>query len=68
VKKSMSLQHKFVGLPLIGRIDCETQFNVEVGAFQKAFVRSIRLTAFKKAISETLERVTHVCHDNSQVL
>jgi hypothetical protein len=37
-KKSLLLQQKFVGLPLFGGVDCETQFNVEVGALQKAFI------------------------------
>ena len=37
-KKSLSLQQKFVGLPLFGGVNCDTQFDVEVGAFQKAFV------------------------------
>ena len=37
-KKNLSLQQKFVGLPLFGGVNCDTQFDVEVGAFQKAFV------------------------------
>jgi hypothetical protein len=37
-KKNLSLQQKFVGLPLFGGVDRDTQYHVEVGAFQKAFV------------------------------
>jgi hypothetical protein len=36
--KSLSLQSKFMGLPLFGGVDHKTKFNVKVGAFQKAFV------------------------------
>jgi hypothetical protein len=66
-KKSLFLQQKFVGLPLFGGVDRETQFNVEVGAFQKAFVRSKCLTAYKNGAA-TPEGVTRACLNNPQVL
>ena len=39
-KKSLTLQPKFVGLPLLGGVDHETELQVELGAFQKGFTRS----------------------------
>jgi len=51
-KKSISLQQKFVGLPLFGGVDRDTQFNVEVGAFQKAFVQPKCLAAYKKVMPQ----------------
>ena len=66
--KSLSLQPKFVGLLLFGGVDCETKFNVEVGAFQKAFVRPKCLAAYKKVGAATPEGVTRACLDNPQVL
>jgi len=68
LKKSLSLQQKFVGLPLIGRVDRDTQYHVEVGAFQKAFVRLKCLAAWKKVGAATPEGVTRACLDNPQVL
>ncbi len=35
--ESLSLQPKFVGLPLFGGIDHDTQCKVQVGAFDKGF-------------------------------
>ena len=67
-KKSLSLQQKFVGLPLSGRVDRDTQFNVEVDAFQKAFVRSKCLAAYKKVGAATPEGITRACLNNPQVL
>ncbi len=66
--KSLSLQPKFVGLLLFGGVDCETKFNVEVGAFQKAFVQPKCLAAYKKVGATTPEGVTSACLDNPQVL
>jgi hypothetical protein len=68
LKKSLSLQQKFVGLPLFGGVDRDTQFHVEVGAFQKAFVQSKCLAAWKKVGAATPEGVTRACLDNQQVL
>jgi hypothetical protein len=68
LKKSLSLQQKFVGLPLFGGVDRDTQYQVEVGAFQKAFVRSKCLAAWKKVGAATPEGVTRACLDNPQVL
>jgi len=67
-KKSLSLQQKFVGLPLFGGVDCDTQFNVEVGAFQKAFGQSKCLAAYKKVGTATPEGITRACLNNPQVL
>jgi hypothetical protein len=67
-KKSLSLQQKFVGLPLFVGVDRETQFNVEVGAFQKAFVRLKYLVAYKKVGAAMPEGVTRACLNNPQVL
>jgi hypothetical protein len=36
--KSLSLAPNIVGLPLFGRVDRESGFEVETSAFQKAFV------------------------------
>jgi hypothetical protein len=68
LKKSLSLQQKFVGLPLFGGVDRDTQYHVEVGAFQKAFVQSKCLAAWKKVGAATPEGVTRACLDNPQVL
>ena len=67
-KKSLSLQQKFVGLLLICRVDCDTQFNIEVGAFQKAFIQSKCLAAYKKVGAATPEGITRACLNNPQVL
>jgi len=68
LKKSLSLQQKFVGLPLFGGVDRDTQNHVEVGAFQKAFVRLKCLAAYKKGGVATPEGVTRACLDNPHVL
>ena len=57
-----------MGLPLFGGVDRDTQYHVEVGAFQKAFVRSKCLAAWKKVGAATPEGVTRACLDNQQVL
>ncbi len=67
-KKSLSLQPKFVGLPLFGGIDPETELQVDLGAFQKGFARSKCLVAWKKVSTATPEGVTHACLNNAQVL
>jgi hypothetical protein len=66
--KSLSLQPKFVGLPLFGGVDTETDFNVEVGLFQKAFAPSKCLSAWKKVGAATPEGVIHACLNNPQVM
>ena len=67
LKKSLSLQQKFVGLPLFGGVDRDTQNHVEVGAFQKAFVQLKCLAAYKKGGVATPEGVTRACLNNPQV-
>ena len=53
---------------MFGGVDRDTQFNVEVGAFQKAFVRSKCLAAYKKIGTATPEGITHACLNNPKVL
>ena len=55
-------------MPLIGRVNRDTQFNIEVGAFQKAFIRSKCLAAYKKVGAATPEGIARACLDNPQVL
>jgi hypothetical protein len=66
--KSLSLQPKFVGLPLFGGIDPESGCNDEVGAFQKAFSRPKCLAAYAKVGAATREGVTCACLNNPQVV
>jgi len=68
LKKSLSLQPKFVGLPLFGGVDHETELQVELGAFQKGFTRSKCLAAWKKVGAATAEGVTRACLNNKQVM
>ena len=59
-KKSLSLQQKFVGLPLFGGVDRDTQFNIEVGAFQKAFVRLKNASKHTRRLVQQRRRESHV--------
>jgi hypothetical protein len=47
-KKSLSLKPKFVGLPLFGGTDHETEYVMKSGAFQKGFSKRRCLSALKK--------------------
>jgi len=67
-KKSLSHQQEFVGLSLFGGVDHDTQFNVEVGAFQKAFVQSKCLAAYKEVGTAMPEGITRACLNNPHVL
>jgi hypothetical protein len=69
-KKSLSLQPKFVGLPLFRGTDCETEYAVESGAFQKGFSKTKRrcLSAWKKIGAATKEGITRECLSDPQVL
>ena len=67
-KKSLTLQPKFVGLPLFGGVDHETELQVELGAFQKGFTRSRCLAAWKKVGAATAEGVTRACLKDKQVM
>jgi hypothetical protein len=70
-KKNLSLQPKFVGLPLFGGDDQETGFEVEVadGAFQKGIRKERCLAAWKK-VGAALEDglITWACLDDPKVL
>ncbi len=66
--KSLSLAPKMVGLPLFGRVDRETGLELVTGAFQKAFVPSRCITAWRKVGAATEDGVTCACLDNPQVL
>ena len=67
-KKSLSLQPKFVGLPLFGGTDRETEYAVESGAFQKGFSKRRCLSAWKKIGAATKEGITRECLSDPQVL
>jgi hypothetical protein len=70
-KKGLSLQPKFVGLPLFGGVDRETGFEDEVAdsALQKGFRKERSLVAWKK-VGAALEDglITGACLDNLNVL
>ncbi len=57
-----------MGLPLFGGVDGDSQFNVEVGTFQKVFVQLKCLAAYKKVGAAMPEGVTRACLNNPQVL
>jgi hypothetical protein len=46
-KISLSLQPKLVGLPLFGGVDTETGCNIEVSAFEQAFLKKKCVRAFE---------------------
>ncbi len=58
--KSLLLVPKMVGLPLFGGVDWETGVEVQMGAFQKAFVPSCCLAAWRKVGAATEDGITHV--------
>ena len=66
--KSLSLSPSMVGLPLFGGIDSETCIRVATSAFQKGFVRSRCLAAWKKVGAATEDGITRACLSNPQVL
>jgi hypothetical protein len=70
-KKSLSLQPKFVGLPLFGVVDRETGFEVEVadGAFQKGFRMERSLAAWKMVGAASEDGlITRACLDDPKFL
>jgi hypothetical protein len=67
-KVTLSLQPKLVGLPMFGRIDCDTNYNVEVSAFEKAFLREKCLSTWRKIGAATEQGVTRACLLNTQVM
>ena len=65
----LSLQPKFVGLPLFRGIDTETSCNIEVSAFLKqAFLKSTCVLAFKRVGAATNDGVTRACLQYMQVI
>ena len=66
--KSLSLQPKFVGLPLFRGVDHKTELQVNLGAFQKGFAHLKCLAAWKKVSTATPEGITRACLNNPQVL
>jgi hypothetical protein len=54
-EESLSLQPKFVGLPLFGGVDRDTECKVQVGAFYKGFKHKRCLAAWSKIGSATKE-------------
>jgi hypothetical protein len=66
--KSLLLAPKMVGLPLFRGIDWETRVEVETGAFQKAFVPSHCLAAWRKVGAATEDGITRACLNNLQVM
>ena len=65
---SLSLQPKFVGLPLFGGIDTETSCNIEVSVFEKAFSNSKCVLALERIGAATKDGVTHACLQDRQVM
>jgi hypothetical protein len=47
-EKSVSLQPKLVGLPVFGGLDSESEFNIEMSAFQQGFNRDMCVSALEK--------------------
>ncbi len=56
--KIMSLQPKLVGLPVFGGCDNESEFNIEVSAFQRGFNRDMCISAWEKVGAATKKGVT----------
>jgi hypothetical protein len=68
-EESLSLQPKFVGLPLFGGVDRDTECEVQVGAFNKGFNREWCLAAWSKISTATKEgKITRNCLSGKQVL
>jgi hypothetical protein len=68
-KVTLSLQPKLVGLPMFGGINCDTNYNVEVSAFEKAFSREKCVSAWRKVGGAAMEQgITCACLTNTQVM
>jgi hypothetical protein len=65
--KSLSLAPKMVGLPLLGRVDWETGFELVTGAFQKVFVPSRCIAVWRKVGAATEDGIIRACLNNLQV-
>ena len=56
--KSVSLQPKLVGLPVFGGYDEQSEFNIEVSAFQRGFNRDMCVSAWEKVGAATKDGIT----------
>ncbi len=65
---TLSLQSKLVGLPMFGGIDCDTDYNVEVSAFEEGFSREKCVGAWRKVGAATEQGVTCACLLNKQIM
>jgi hypothetical protein len=66
--KILLLAPKMVGLPLFGGVDQETSLELVTGAFQKAFVPSQCISAWRKVGAAMEDGITCACLNNLQVL
>ena len=64
---ALSLQPKFVGLPLFGGIDTETSCNIEVSAFEQSFLKFKCVLVFERIGAATKDGVTRACLQDMQV-
>ena len=64
---SLSLQPKFVGLPLFGGVDSETDCHIEASMFQMVFLNVECVCAFERVGAATKDGVTCACLQDMQV-
>ena len=64
---SLSLQPKFVGLPLFGGVDNETDCNIEVSAFKMTFLSAKCVRTFERVGAATKDGVICACLQDMQV-
>jgi hypothetical protein len=64
-KVTLSLQPKLVGLPMFSGIDRDTNYNVEVSAFKKAFLREKCVSVWRKGGTAMEQGVTCACLINT---
>jgi hypothetical protein len=55
-------------LPLFGKVDMETGCNVEISAFEQAFLKKKCVGAFKRVGAATKDDVTCACLQDAQVM
>jgi hypothetical protein len=65
--KSVSLQPKLVGLPVFGGYDEQSEFNIEVSAFQQGFNRDMCVSAWEKVGAATKDGITRRCLEDKKV-
>jgi len=65
--KSVSLQPKLVGLPVFGGYDAQSEFNIEVSAFQRGFNRDMCVLAWEKVGAATKNGITRRCLEDKTV-